>query len=156
MEMSVLLWLSCEVCLAKSYSQEHINEHFRIRGHNTPTTSTFDARQNFKVIIFVMILPSLTLELCLMNPKLHPGIVDVELGQVLSSCVFTLHLYFRLCIWAASCYLTILLKIGTPNAQKFATTRGNWQNTLNLAILVKIGVFKNKTELDFVNFLHKN
>lgn len=53
--------MTCEVCLVKSYSQEHINENFRIRGHNTSTTSLFDARQNFKFIIFVMILPALTL-----------------------------------------------------------------------------------------------
>lgn len=70
-----------QMCLAKSNSQEHFNEKFRIRSHDTPSRSTFDVRQNFKVVIFFEILPALTLELCLMNSKLHPGIVDVELGQ---------------------------------------------------------------------------
>lgn len=39
--------------------KEHFNEEFRIRSHDTPTRSTFDASQNFKVVIFVYILPAL-------------------------------------------------------------------------------------------------
>lgn len=49
------------------------------------------------VVIFVDILPALTLELSLVNPMLHPGIVDVELGPELKGCVSVIW-YFACCI----------------------------------------------------------
>lgn len=51
------------------------------------------------VVIFVDILPALTLELRLVNPMLHPGIVDV--GSRVVGCVLTL---YQSVFWHFACW----------------------------------------------------
>lgn len=73
-----------QVCLAKNNAQEHFTFELIIKSHDTPTRSTFDARQNFVSRHICRDSSGSDTRLkVLMNSKLHPGIVDLELGQEL-------------------------------------------------------------------------
>lgn len=78
-----------EGCLAKQYAQKHFNEELKIGIQHTPTRSPFDGRQNF-VSRHICRHPT-CVETSLVNPMLHPGIVDVEFGPQLQDCVLTLY-----------------------------------------------------------------